>query len=393
MFQKTLLGNFMPQNDDTIHQTAPLYLTNIAHEENPEIHKSLSDFLKHLELLWKRVTNHPENPLHEIYGYANLRKSLIPWFQTQETEKYGREKQLLEIFPAAKLIHQVHDKAFALKFTQSHVLESQDPLSHMAKIVDVEHCQSKKLLQTTVSKHIEKWPNWAQTSFTLKPRIGTSGRGRLQGQAGRIIFPKKLDFDILRAETSGFILEPWIKRDSDFSTQFVIGPDDSIRVYAIQDLINTRGGIYRGNAGHTINGSIQSIHDWPRVPPNSLRIKFLQTLRSLGYKGPGGIDSFTYHLQDNPKQLYQRDVVELNARFTVGYIAANLANQTLGKTPTKPFWLFLLNFTTNIAKKLTHYQDHVECCPFQTDFGKSVLVTSENRDIITTMMRFATESK
>ena len=75
-----------------------------------------------------------------------------------------------------------------------------------------------------VADMLASWPSWARARFTLKPRIGTSGRGRVAGVHGLVSDAMQGAFERL-ASRGGAVLEPWLDRVADASAQLHVAED------------------------------------------------------------------------------------------------------------------------------------------------------------------------
>jgi hypothetical protein len=157
--------------------------------------------------------------------------------------------------------------------------------------------------------------------FFMKPRLGTSGRGKVvgnDGTLGRAARQRLPGF----TKTGGAVIEPWLERIMDLSVQFWISRDGEVTTLGSTRQLLTESGVYRGNVG-TIDetGAIHSgtEHDEEICKAG---LKVAQAAAREGFWGPCGIDAFTYRDPDGTLRL--RALVELNARFTTGIIALGI---------------------------------------------------------------------
>ena len=120
------------------------------------------------------------------------------------------------------------------------------------------------------------------------------------------------------------IAEPWVKRKLDFSTQWMIHPDQSID-YLGATICNTdQRGRYSGNKVGDLSflfGSYFSCLEKHR----EIVLRILQKMARLGYFGNVGIDAMIW---GNDKL---HPVVEINARKTMGWVALEISKRRFPK--------------------------------------------------------------
>jgi hypothetical protein len=169
------------------------------------------------------------------------------------------------------------------------------------------------------------WPAWTAGRFTLKPRFGTSGRGRVAGNAGRVAevsggFPRL-------AESGGAMLEPWLKRTCDLSAQLWIGRDRQLVLLGTTELLVEGSGLYRGHRGFVDSrGRVTSGNRYDEALREAA-VAIAQAAIAAGYHGPCGVDAFAFEVE--PGRVELRPVVEFNARFTFGTVAIGLLRRAL----------------------------------------------------------------
>jgi hypothetical protein len=189
----------------------------------------------------------------------------------------------------------------------------------------------------------------AGENATLKPRRGTSGRGRVHGSRPET-WPGALDR--LR-KLGGVVVEPWQKRVVDWSSQWRVDDDGQVHFLGTTRAVTlTSGGwvaavvdvtadgvvaadvndLARGAAveGEGVEGEgVEGVEDPAGLRLHGLLRRFVDESRLLvaaaareGYVGFCGVDAFVYAADDGALQLR---MVELNARFTAGLVAVGLA--------------------------------------------------------------------
>jgi hypothetical protein len=176
-----------------------------------------------------------------------------------------------------------------------------------------------------VEARLARWPAWTAGRFTLKPRFGTSGRGRVAGNAGRVAelsgrFPRL-------AESGGAMLEPWLKRTCDLSAQLWIGRDRRIVLLGTTELLVEGSGLYRGHRGFVDSrGRVTSGNRYDEALREAA-VAVAQAAMAAGYHGPCGVDAFAFEVE--PGRVELRPVVEFNARFTFGTVVIGLLRRAL----------------------------------------------------------------
>ena len=190
-----------------------------------------------------------------------------------------------------------------------------------------------------LERALESWPAWTQGRFCLKPRLGSSGRGRVSGQAQDLDRPSLSGAARALARHGGAILEPWLERSDDFSVQLHIGPTDSgsmpsVTILGGLRLWVTATGLYRGHLGEVDSrGRIFS-----GAPHEEEAREAAATIaaeaQKLGYRGPCGVDGLSFRTparDTDPALSTIRPVVEFNARFTLGTVVIGLVRRVLDR--------------------------------------------------------------
>ena len=246
---------------------------------------------------------------------------LVPWLSTEEAARVAEREGLpLRGAPPA-VVAAVHDKAFALETARAHGLVPEE-LAGTAFALAAAELGAADTVRCRIESEVARWPAELGASFVLKPRFGTSGRGRLAGRERRI------DPDALRGalprlrERGGCVVEPWLERVSDLSAQlWIVSPDD-VRILGTLVQVVTPSGVPLGHGGvFDERGEVGSGSRWD----GELRRAALALARAAaeaGYTGPCGLDAFSYRAADGSEKL--RAVVEWNARFTAGTSALGL---------------------------------------------------------------------
>jgi hypothetical protein len=176
-----------------------------------------------------------------------------------------------------------------------------------------------------IEERLASWPSWTRGRFTLKPRFGTSGRGRVAGEAGRVAAGR--DAFARLAESGGAILEPWLKRSCDLSAQLWIDPNGQIVLLGTTELLVAGSGLYRGHRGLVDSrGRVTSGNRYDEAVREAA-VAVAQHAAVAGYRGPCGVDAFAFEVESGRVAL--RAAVEFNARFTLGTVAIGLLRRAL----------------------------------------------------------------
>ena len=220
-----------------------------------------------------------------------------------------------------------HDKAFALRFALEDgycpqslrdVFEVLEP----AELLESEACVRR------LKRALDEWPEALSESFALKPRLGSSGRGRVSGRDGRADTEEIRGCFVRMAKRGGAILEPWLKRKDDLSAQLWVPPAlaDPLVVLGTLSLLVSGSGVYRGHRGQVDSrGRVFSGHEQEeRVREAAVAVAL--SAGEQGYSGACGVDAFTFELEGRTEL---RPIVEFNARYTLGVIVVGLVQRAL----------------------------------------------------------------
>lgn len=264
----------------------------------------------------------PGGPLFDwIEGEA------FAWLATAEAQRRLREAGADPRLPDPAVVHRVNDKAFAHRAALRHGLVPAPLLPHLAVLEPAE------IEEARVAPLVEALPGWVGRDWVLKPRWGTSGRGRVrrlsdvEGSAERL------------RRRGGAVFEPWLSRVEDLSALLHVAPDGEIRWIGTTRQRLRGAGIYQGNQGIlTAEGGVHSGSPWD----DELREAGWALAReaaAAGYFGPLGVDAFVF---EGPGGRHLLRPVEMNARFTMGVVAVGILLQAhrAGLLPTPTAWTF-----------------------------------------------------
>lgn len=266
-----------------------------------------------------------EEPETPAFAWLPGAGALAAWLNTEEaaTEARSRGCELYGAPPG--VVATVHDKAFAAAVAEREGLVPA-ALQGCSAILDPADLADPERASSRIAEALAGWPAWARRRFTLKPRLGTSGRGRAAGAGDRVDAGELGRACARLARRGGAVLEPWLERSADLSAQLHVGADGLVLIGTTRQLV-TRSGVYRGHAGlidrrgRVTSGSP---HD------EALReaaIAVASAARAAGYTGPCSVDALVFRDPDGREVL--RPVVELNARFSAGTVALGLVRRAL----------------------------------------------------------------
>lgn len=262
------------------------------------------------------------------FAWLEACEGVVPWLPTQDAAKDLRLAGRTLSGCPPDLALAVHDKGFALAVAETERLLP-PPLRGLIQVFEPEELLEADSAIARIEGVRGEWPAWARRAFVLKPRLATSGRGRVAGTEGRADTPSLRGALPRLARRGGALLEPWLERISDLSVQFHIDRSAGVTVLASLEQELTTAGQFVGHRGEVDSrGRIFSGH----AVEEELRESAAQVAvaaAARGFFGPCGVDAFVFRGPDGEAVL--RPVVELNARFTTGTITAGLIRRALGR--------------------------------------------------------------
>ncbi len=271
---------------------------------------------------------------------------LLPWLSTPGARKRASDLNLPLLSPRPDVTDVVHDKGFAL----ARALEHGHTPECLRKVIHtLESTTSPDDAERTIRNVLESWPEWARANFTIKPRRGTSGRGRIAGYDGHITPEMARGLHNLNRQ-GGAIIEPWLTRKRDLSVQLYVSPEGSVEVLATTTQLLSKSGVYHGNLGSFEEGELRSATEYDTQLIEAGRA-LARAAASQGFFGPCGIDAFVFeHPSDGSPTL--RPVVEFNARYTtatagLAHLKGRFAQHQL---PAHGGWLFVLNASDELVE-------------------------------------------
>ncbi len=288
----------------------------------------LEDFsARRTDALWPESLGEP--PDHAAYEWLETPGGLVPWLSTAAVASIAdAEPELEPTTPAPGIVARVHDKGFAAEAARELGLVPR-ALAPLVTVVDAEACREPDALIASLERKLAQWPEWTGARFTLKPRSGSSGRGRVAGQ-GRVDGPALRGALGRMASRGGAVFEPWLERSADLSVCVRIPgsaeTDGLPLLLGSLEMLTTPGGGVRGHCGEIDSrGRVFSGHRQDEALREAAGL-LAGRAREAGYFGPCGLDGLVYREGERDRL---RPVVELNARPTMGLVALGLLRRVL----------------------------------------------------------------
>jgi hypothetical protein len=220
------------------------------------------------------------------------------WGASRNIAAWAEKKKLSYPMPDWNVVKLVNSKAFS--FAESPKLPGAALLHSM--------------------EELEKWEKLTPGPKVLKSCFGVSGKGHLFLPSEHTKKFAEKEFSAARP----VIAEPWVERKLDFSTQWLIHPDQKIEYLGATICISDHRGRYNAN----------KVGDLPFLFGNyfpllekhrEIVFPILQKMVTEGYFGNVGIDAMIW---GNDKL---HPVVEINARKTMGWIALEILKRRFPK--------------------------------------------------------------
>jgi hypothetical protein len=251
-----------------------------------------------------------------------------------------------------EVVRRVHDKAFAVRVAEEERLVP-PVLRGCVAVLEPETLAAPDAADA-VEAIVAAWPEWARARFTLKPRLGCAGRGRLAGEAGRLDRARTGAGLARLAERGGAILEPWLAREADLATQLHVDAGGAVTLLGSLEQVVSPAGVFLGHRGEIdTKGRIYAGLSGEETAREAAALVAAAAARE-GYAGPCGVDAFHFvdpvsggsgpsgasgasggsgasgeSTSTSTATSILRPVVELNARFTAGTVTLGLARRML----------------------------------------------------------------
>ncbi len=248
------------------------------------------------------------------FSFLETGGSLVPWLSTDEAAKLAEASGLELAAARPEVVLRVHDKAFALRVAEREGLVPQE-LEGAIEIMEPELLQHPE----EALQHIHRIRG---KGFVLKPRLGSSGRGRVRADTAEV--SGALD---RLAERGGCVVEPWLERTEDLSAQLWIAPSGELRILGTLRQELTPYGVWSAHTGVVdAAGAVSSSSRHDEVLRGAA-VCLARAAAQVGFYGSCGLDAFVFRSPGGAEVL--RPVVEFNARFTMGTISIGLVERAL----------------------------------------------------------------
>ena len=257
----------------------------------------------------------------------------VAWLSTSDAADTARAAGLALAGPPPDVVRRVHDKAFAHEVCRRAGLVPES-LRDLVSVLDPAELEDADAALQSLEERLGGWPAWARGRFALKPRLGSSGRGRVPGNDGRADTPAIRNALPRLARCGGAVLEPWLERERDLSVQLHVAQGGGLTLVATLEQCMTPSGVYRGHRGWIdYRGRVVSGSDFDDALLEAAA-EVANAAAAEGFYGPCGVDAFVF---EGPRGLELRPVVELNARFTTGTVLAGLIRRALPRIRERSF--------------------------------------------------------
>jgi hypothetical protein len=280
-----------------------------------------------------------------VFDWMPVEGALVPWISTPGLWSRFEAPERPIVARAPEVVARVHDKAFAHRVALAEGLLPA-PLRGLVTVFDPDALRDSEGALARMAEAVAAWPRSLSRSFTLKPRLGTSGRGRVSGRDGEVDTPALRGALPRLADRGGALLEPWFARTRDLSAQLFVGDDGRITLLGTLEQIVAPSGRYLGHRGEIDSrGRVFSCGDFEEALREAAPLVAVAAAAE-GYRGPCGVDAFALRLPDEALRLPEealrlpeekqrgeilRPVVELNARYTMGIVAIGLVRRALDR--------------------------------------------------------------
>ena len=170
----------------------------------------------------------------DVDGFAT--DGFVAWLNTPRARRTAEARGLTLWGPDPLVVREVHDKGFcAHAVARLGLLEP--PLQGAITVFDVEDCTVDNLVAATLQQ-----PAWmARDGLVAKARMSTSGRGRLDLRRG---ITERAAAKLRRR--GGVVVEPWLARIADYSSQWWIDDDGVIRFVGATKATQSFAGMWSG---------------------------------------------------------------------------------------------------------------------------------------------------
>jgi len=220
------------------------------------------------------------------------------WGASRCIAAWAKKRNLAYNMPEWNTVKQVNSKAFS--FSEAPKLPGAALIHSLAEL--------------------EKWHEQTPGPQVLKSCFGVSGKGHLFLPSPHMKKFAEQEF----ARGRPLIAEPWVERKLDFSTQWIIHPDQKIEYLGATICVSDKRGQYHSNQVGDLPWLFGKYFPFLEIHKEKV-FPILQKMGALGFFGNVGIDAMIW----GNDQLHP--VVEINARKTMGWIALEILKRRFTK--------------------------------------------------------------
>ncbi|HEY5658284.1 MAG TPA: hypothetical protein VIY27_10910, partial [Myxococcota bacterium] len=257
------------------------------------------------------------------FAWLRNERQAFAWLNTEAAARAATDARAILAGAPPEVVREVHDKVFAHRACEEQGLVPR-ALRGLIAVFDAHELESEGEAVERIQGCLNAWPEWTRGAFTLKPRLGGSGRGRVAGRDGRADTRELRDALPRLARQGGALLEPWLNRQRDLSVQLYIAPDGNLTLLGTLEQQVSGSGVYRGHSGaldYKARVTSGSAHEDAIL---EAAVEIARAAHARGFCGPCGVDAFSF---EGPEGLVLRPVVEFNARFTAGTVLLGLLHR------------------------------------------------------------------
>jgi hypothetical protein len=259
-------------------------------------------------------------PENAAFPWLRAEDEAFAWLNSEDAARAAETAGVRLAGPTPEVVREVHDKAFAHRVSQEDGLVPR-ALRGLVAVFDAPELERADEVVERIQGMLNAWPDWARGAYTLKPRLGSSGRGRVAGSDGRVDTPDLRGALPRLARQGGALLEPWLRRRGDHSVQLYVAPDGAVTLLGTLTQEVSDSGVYRGHRGALdYKARVVSEGDCEDALLEAA-LSLARAAHARGFCGPCGVDAFSF---EGPDGVELRPVVEFNARFTTGTVVLGL---------------------------------------------------------------------
>jgi hypothetical protein len=363
-----------------------LFLPNIGAEESHRSGKTLAQHpvVIHLGELWQKSfgllteSTGDNSSSHQNADWDDLPTApgLLPWFATQATFLEAQERGLPHLGPQPQIVQTIHNKGFAKQLAQTIGHNTGWQYSHILQCL-----QSEQEAKSKLEEILAGWPQWAQANFTIKPCMGSSGRGRIAGKNG-LISTQHIRGLMKMSQRGGAIVEPWYSTINNLSTQIFFKPDHTWNICGHTSQVLTQSGTYLGNHGRLVQGKSDSGTQYDSQLEQVAQ-SIAPLIQEQGFEGMCGFDAFSFLCPETGEEKF-RAPLEINARFTSATVGLRYMRHLASQHSIDyGSWLFLLDAREAWCKVAVQNPDWKSwIIPTKTTGKKALILISEHSEIL-----------